>query len=141
MVEPKQMVEKSAKFRVNDNSGIQDERVQSIETSFVKEMVVKKFVEEMVVENPSSLSVTHEDVEAIQAFESTNVSHASVKDNTDYNFSGIRVFPNVSFENGSSQEKQSEEFVLLFFKMLVMMFPGLGSFLMYQVRIRQVRKI
>ena len=104
-------------------------------------MVVKKFVEEMVVENPLSLSVTHEDVEAIQAFESTNVSHASVKDNTDYNFLGIRVFPNVSFDNGSSQENQSEEFVLLFFKMLVMMFPGLGSFLMYQVRIRQVRKI
>ena len=92
---------------------------KAFETNFVEEMVVKKFVEEMVVENPSSLSVTHEDVEAIQAFESTNVS----------------------FDDGSSQENQSEEFVLLFFKMLVMMFPRLGSFLMYQVRIRQVRKI
>ena len=52
------------------DSNAQDEAGRSIDTSFA---------EEMVVENPTSSSVTHKDVEAIQALESTDILQTSVK--------------------------------------------------------------
>ena len=53
-----QMVEKST------DSSAQDEASRSIGTSFV---------DKKVVENPTSSSVTHKNVEAIQALESTDI--------------------------------------------------------------------
>ena len=92
----------------------------------------------MEVKNPSSSSVTHEDVEAIQAFESTDVSHTSVKDNTDYNFLGLGCFLMYRLTMGQARKTNQKIFVLLFFKMLVMMLPGLRSFSIYHLTIRQV---
>ena len=79
------------------------EAVRSISTS-----IDTSFVEEMVVENPTSSSVTHKDVEAIQALESTDTLQTSVKSNNDSEISGTRVFPDVPFDSESSKENQSK---------------------------------
>ena len=75
-----QMVEKST------DSSAQDEDSRSID---------KSFVDKKVVENPTSSSVTHKDVEAIQALESTDILQTSIKSNNDSKISSTRVFPNV----------------------------------------------
>ena len=79
------------------DSNAQDEAGQSIDTSFA---------EEMVVENPTSSSVTHKDVEAIQALESTDILQTSVESNNDSKVSSTRVFPDVPFDSESSKENQ-----------------------------------
>ena len=69
------------------DSNAQDEAGRSFDTSFA---------EDKVVENPTSSSVTHQDVEAIQALESTDTLQTSVENS--YNYSKIsrtRVFPDV----------------------------------------------
>ena len=88
-----QMVEKSANSSSNDDSRIQDEAVQNIHTSFV---------DLTVVGNLLSLSVTIEDVEAIQASKSNDDFNTSAEGNTDCDFSRSRVFPNVPFDIESS---------------------------------------
>ena len=109
-----QMVEKSANSSSDDDSGIQDEAVKSIDTSFVDLNVV------------GNLTFTTEDVEAIQtvqASKSTDDFNTSVEEITDYDFSGTRVIPDVPFDSASSKENSSEIIVFLSFKMLVMIFP------------------
>ena len=78
-----QTVEKSANSSSNDDSRIQDEAVQSIDTSYVDLKVVGSL---------SFSSVIHEDVEAIQACKSTDDFNTFVEGNTGYDFSGTRVF-------------------------------------------------
>ena len=87
-----QMLEKST------DSSVQDEASQSIDTSFVNKKEV---------ENPTSSSVTHNDVEAIQALESTDTFQTSAKSKTDSEISSTRVFPDVPFDSESGEEIES----------------------------------
>ena len=82
-----QMVERSANSSYNDDSGIQDEAVEGIDTSFVDLNVV------------GNLACTNEDVEAIQRVQ------ASKSTDDFYNFPGTRVIPNVMFDASSKENR------------------------------------
>ena len=66
------------------------------------------FVEEVVVENLLSSSVTHKDVEAIQALKYTDYAYTSVKDNTYDDFSS--TVPDVPLDSESSKEIETEKY-------------------------------
>ena len=94
--------------------------------------------------NFSSSTFTYEDVEAIhttQASKSIDDLNTPVEENTDYDFSGLGLFPMYRLTVRQTRKIDQKFFVLLLFKILVMIFPGLGSFPMYHLTMRQVRKI
>ena len=84
MVAKDQMVEKTANSSSNDDCHIQDEAGESIDSSFV---------DLTVVGNLLSSSVTNEDVEAMQASQSTDDINTSAEGNTDCDFPGLGFFP------------------------------------------------
>ena len=68
------------------------------------------FVEETVVENTLSISVTQMDVKAMQASECTDFSHTSDNDNdADDNVSRTQKVPDVLSANESSKEIELEK--------------------------------
>ena len=91
-----QVVEISSNSSATDTVVSQDDG-RNIDTSFV---------EEAVVENPSSLK----DVQAMQALEYTDFSYTSAKDNTGNGFSSTRGFSDVLFNTESSKEIVSEKY-------------------------------
>ena len=90
MDDKEQMVEESAISK--DDNGQQDNATESRDTSFA---------EMEVVGNPMSSTIIRVDTEAIQNIQTAQASksnedfYVSVQDNTSYDFSRTREFPNV----------------------------------------------
>ena len=111
-MDSKQQVVEPANSSVMDTVFSQDDE-RNIDTSFV---------EEVVVENPSSLSVTHKDVKAMQALEYTDFSHTSTKDNTDMVFPVLGGFPMYRLTLSQARKSNQKKIVLLFVKKLIMFY-------------------
>ena len=100
MDDKEQMVEESAISK--DDNGQQAAATESTDTSFV---------ETEVVGNPMSSTIIGVDTEAIQNIQTAQASksskdfYVSVEENTSYNFSRTREFPNVPLGSASSKEK------------------------------------
>ena len=93
-----QMVEKYNNSNYSstiDECRRQDEAVRFIDTILL---------EEVIMVNPTSLTITHAEIEDTKVAESTVTDQTFAKNDTDGDLSSSRMFPSVPFDSESSKE-------------------------------------
>ena len=131
-----QMMEKSNNSNYSsttDECHRQDDAARLIDTILL---------EDVVMVNPTSSTITHAEIEDTKDTESTVADQTFAKNDTDGNFPSTTVFPRVYRLTVSRARKTIQKFLLLkHIKKLMWIFQVLGCFPVYRLTVSQAKKI